>query len=159
MTSVDEDKYALENIGNVMSHQKKNSVSRKGLSEEFAKGEEQVSGFILEGYLLKQQKRFDEAADKYAQAAQIEEALCAELSKKGLMDKYYSHFFSAANCWAQSGNIHQAIWMTNQLLQYTNVPERLRKLVEEYQQILRTQRKQWFAFLTQSPAIVTAPDR
>ena len=144
--------------GNVMSHQKKNSINREGLSEEFAKGEEQVSGFILEGYLLKQQERFDEASDKYAQAAQLEEALCAELSKKGLMDKYYSHFFSAASCWAQAGNIHQAIWMINQLLQYTNVPERLRKRVEEYQQVLRAQRKQWFTFLTQSPVVATAPD-
>ena len=43
-----------------MSHQTKNSISRKGLSEEFKKGEEQVSGLILEGYLLKQRERFND---------------------------------------------------------------------------------------------------
>ena len=139
-----------------MSHQKKNSISRKGLSKKFAKGEEQVSGLILEGYLLKQQERFEDAADKYAQAAKLEEELCTELFQKGLVHKYYSHFFSAASCWAQAGNIHQAIWMANQLLQYSDIPERLRKQVEGYQRVLRTRREQWFAFLTQSPAIATA---
>ena len=142
-----------------MSRQKKNSISRKGLGEEFKKGEEQVSGLILEGYLLKQQERYEEAADKYAQAAKLEEELCTELSKKGLMEKYYSHFLSTASCWAQAGNIHQAIWMMEQLLQYSNISERLRKRTEEYQQVLRTQRERWFAFLTQFPAIASASDR
>ena len=141
-----------------MSHQKKNSISRKGLSEEFKKGEAQVSSLILEGYLLKQQECYEEAADKYAQAATLEEKLCTELSKKGLMDKYYSHFFSAASCWAQAGNIHQAIWMTNQLLRYPNIPERLRRQAEEYQQMLRARRERWFAFLTQSLAPATASE-
>jgi hypothetical protein len=141
-----------------MSHQKKNSISRKGLSEEFNKSEKQLSGLILEGYLLKQQEHYEEAANKYAQAAEVEEELCTELLKKGLMEKYYSHLFSAASCWAQAGNIHQAIWMTNRLLQYSNIPERLRKEVEEYQQTLRIKRDRWFAFLTQSPTIATASD-
>lgn len=146
------------NEGNVMNPREKNSISRKSLNEEFAKGEEQVSGLIIEGYLLEQQERYEEAAEKYAQAAKLEEKLCTELSKKGLMDKYYSHLFSAASCWAQAGNIYRAIWVTNQLLQDSNIPGPLRKRIEEYQQMLRNRRKRWFTFLTQSSHLTTASD-
>jgi hypothetical protein len=92
---------------------------------------------------LKKQQRHQEAADKFAEAARIEEHLSEVVAEKGLTDKYFVHRFSAASCWAQAGNVYQAIAMCNELLKHPDLPQRLRQRVEEYLQVLQARREQW----------------
>ena len=111
-------------------------MSRKGLSEEFVRVEVEASNLILTANLLKQSNRPGEAAEKFARAARLEEQLFHELETKKLLDKYLSHFFSAASCWAQAGNIHQALSMCNKLLERPDLPSRFRQMVGNYTNLL-----------------------
>ncbi len=126
----------------------KTTISRKGLSEAFIQLETETSNLILAANLLKQSKRPGEAAEKFARAARLEEQLFHELETKKLLDKYLSHFFSAASCWAQAGNIYQALSMCNELLERTTLPPRFRQMVQEYRDTLQTRRDQWFTIWT-----------
>jgi len=130
-----------------MVRKRKHSISRKGLDEGFAVEEGRKSRLILEANLLKEQQRHQEAADKFAEAARIEEHLSAVLAEKGLRDKYFVHQLSAASCWAQAGNIYQAIAMCDELLRRPDLPQSLRKRVQEYSRVLRSRREQWFVRL------------
>lgn len=130
-----------------MDRQKGRAVNRKGLTPAFVKEETRKSNLILEANLLKAQGRHQEAADRFAEAAQIEERLSEMLVEKGLMDKYFVHWFSAASCWAQAGNIYQAIVMCEELLARSDLPEGLRQRIQEHLQILCARREQWFVSL------------
>jgi tetratricopeptide (TPR) repeat protein len=126
-----------------MGREKSRAISRKGLDASFEKEERHKSHLILEANLLKKQQRHQEAADKFAEAARIEERLSEVVAEKGLTDKYFVHRFSAASCWAQAGNVYQAIAMCNELLKHPDLPQRLRQRVEEYLQVLQARREQW----------------
>lgn len=130
-----------------MGKQKGQAISRKGLDSAFIEEEMRKSNLILEANLLKEQRRHQAAADQFAEAAQIEERLSEMLAEKGLVDKYFVHRFSAASCWAQAGNIYQAIVMCEELLARSDLPEGLRQRMQEYLQVLRVRREQWFVSL------------
>jgi tetratricopeptide (TPR) repeat protein len=131
----------------MIGRQKGQAISRKGVDSVFVEEETRKSNLILEANLLKEQGRHQEAADRFAEAAQIEEHLSEMLAEKGLIDKYFVHRFSAASCWAQAGNIYQAIVMCEELLARSDLPEGLRQRIQEHLQILRARREQWFVSL------------
>jgi hypothetical protein len=131
----------------MMDRQKGQAISRKGLDSAFVEEETRKSNLILEANLLKEQGHRQEAADRFAEAAQIEERLSERLAEKGLVDKYFVHRFSAASCWAQAGNIYQAIVMCEELLARSDLPKGLRQRIQGHLQILRARREQWFVSL------------
>src|SRR5262249_33987034 len=89
----------------------------------------------------------DAAADRFAQAAAIEERLSARCAAEGLADKSWVHLFSAASCWARAGDFHTAISLGEQLLAQPGLPPRLRQRALEVTQALRQRRRQWAAGL------------
>jgi hypothetical protein len=127
-----------------MNKQPARGILREGLDAAFEADETAKSNLILEGQLLRDRQQPDEAAAKFAQAAEIEERLSETCEAKGLMEKAWVHRFSAVGCWALAGNIHDAISLGDSLLARPDLPERLRQRVHEYTQDLRRRRAQWF---------------
>jgi hypothetical protein len=82
------------------------------------------------------------AADRFAQAAVIEERLSARCAAQGLAEKSWVHRFSAASCWARAGDFHTAIGLGEELLAQADLPPRLRQRVEEFTQARRQRRRQ-----------------
>jgi hypothetical protein len=127
-----------------MKRQGDQGVSRNGLGAALLAKEAHKSNLILEANLLKAQARHQEAADRFAQAAEIEEQLCKALLRKGLWDKYFVHRFSALSCWAQAGDVYRAIMLGDELLARADLPEPLRQRIEEYARLLQARRVRWF---------------
>jgi hypothetical protein len=141
-----------------MNTREEKAINRKGLNDAFAEDEMRKSSLILEANLLRTRGEYESATDRFAEAAQIEERLSKYLLQEGLLDKYFTHQFSALSCWAQAGNIYQAIAMGEELLAREDLPERLRKCVQEYVQLLHARRTRWFAeFVPPTPRAVGMP--
>jgi hypothetical protein len=130
-----------------MSDQPKRGINCEGLDEAFQAEETRKSNLILEARLLSARQQTDEAAVKFAQAAEMEERLGEVCEAKGLIEKAWVHRFSAVRCWALAGNLHDAIALGDVILARPDLPERLRRRIQEYTQDLRLRRAQWSAGL------------
>jgi len=126
------------------------------MGEALAKEEVRKSNLILEANLLKAQHRYQDAADRFAEAAQVEERLSEELLQRGLLDKYFIHRFSALSCWAQAGDVYRAIVLGQELLTHPDLPDPLRQSIEDYVRLLRARRVRWFAEFAPAPAAAVA---
>ena len=127
-------------------------ISRQGLDEEFQAEETRKSNLMLQAALLREQGQDEAAADKFAETAAIEERLRDQCEAQALMPKSLVHAFSAAGCWAQAGDFHHALTLCDGLLARADVPDRLRRRVEEYAATLRTRRSEWYAALLKTTA-------
>jgi hypothetical protein len=139
-----------------MSDLSTTGFDRKGLDDAFAAEEARKSNLILEGRLLEAQKQLDEAAQKFAQAAEQEERLGEHCATLGLNDRASMHLFSAASCWARAGNFYRAIALCDDILRRRRLPDALRRQIEDYAQILRGRRTQLTAELTLAATTVQA---
>jgi hypothetical protein len=135
-----------------MNERPKRGISCKGLDEDFNQEEIKKSNLILEAGILSERQRYDEAANKYAEAAVIETRLSTICEGKGLLEKSWVHSVSAMNCWARAGNYYSAIRLGETLLDRTDLPDRLRRHVQGLVQPLRRLRSQY----TQATAPSTA---
>jgi|SRR5208337_236049 len=122
-------------------------IDRQGVDASFEADEALKSNLIVHARLLSDQQQPDAAADRFAQAAEIEERLSARCTALGLQEKSCVHLFSAASCWAGAGNFHAAICLGEQIQARTDLPLRLRQRVQEFTQLLRQRRSQWGAGL------------
>lgn len=118
----------------------------------FAAEETRKSDLLLEAQFLRAERRTDEAAVRFAQAAEIEERLGEACQARGMRAEAWLHRFSAAGCWAQAGNFHEAITLGEALLAEADLSSRLRQRVEEYTAALRRRREQWSVGLASIPA-------
>jgi tetratricopeptide (TPR) repeat protein len=139
-----------------MSNQSPKDVFQDGASD-IAGVEERKSRLIVEASLLRDQQQYEAAADKLAQAAEVEEQLSQCYGNAGLKEKTYVHQFSAASLWAQAGNFYQAIALCDRMLLRSDLPDRLRHRVENYRNIFRTRRDQWYGELAVQSATEDAP--
>src|SRR5207244_9372236 len=110
-------------------------VARHGLDADFAADETLKSNLILEGRLLRDQQQPDAAADRFARAAALEERLSESCARQGLPEKSWLHLFSAASCWAQAGNFHEAICLGDHLQAQADLSPRLRQRVQQFTQV------------------------
>ena len=133
------------------------NINRRGLDAALAKEEARKSNLILEANLLKAQESYQDAADRFAEAAQIEEQLSKTLLRKGLLDKYFIHRFSALSCWAQAGDVYHAIVLGEELLARADLSDPLRQRIEEYVRQLQTRRVRWFAEFAPAVVATAAP--
>ena len=124
------------------------AINRAGLDATFEADEARKSNLILEAQLLREQMRADEAARKFAEAAQIEESLGQRSAAQGLVEKSFLHRFSALSLWAQAGAFYQAITLGDELLASPNLPERLRQRIQTYTSALRVRRAHWYEELS-----------
>lgn len=122
-------------------------IDRHGLDASFDADEVLKSNLIVEAQLLSTQQQPDAAADRFAQAAEIEERLGDRCANQGLREKGWVHRFSAASCWARAGDFHTAIRLGEQLQAEAGLPPRLRKRVQEFTDTIRQRRTQWAAGL------------
>lgn len=113
----------------------------------FAADEALKSNLLLEAQLLRARGETDEAAVKFARAAELEERLSEACLTMGLRAEAWVHRFSAAGCWAQAGNFHEAILLGDDLLAQPDLAPKLRERVQEYTSALRRRREQWSAGL------------
>jgi hypothetical protein len=127
-----------------MNQSSARGVKRQGVDAAFEADESRKSGLILEAQMLRAQHKPEAAADKFAEAAVIEERLHDLCITKGLMAKAFVHGFSAASCWAQAGDFHHAIVLCHALLAHTELPARLRQRIDAYVKTLCTRRAQWY---------------
>ena len=118
-------------------------IARQGLDAQFESDEARKSNLILEARWLA--AHGEDAAEKFAQAAQIEADLARRSAACDLAEKSFVHQLSAASCWAQAGDFYHAVHLCDNLLAHTDLPERLRRRVQEYSAILRQRRHQWYA--------------
>ena len=126
-----------------MRIQREHRISREGMDVALVADEAHKSELILEANLLKAQGQYQDATDRFAEAACIEERLSEMLLQNKLLDKYFVHRFSALSCWAQAGNIYQAIAMGEEMLARPDLPSHLHQCIQEYVQLLRTRRVRW----------------
>lgn len=120
-------------------------ITRKNLSDTFLANEQLKSSLILEANLLKAQGNFEAAAQRFAEAAEIEESLAAELMGKGLQDKAFIHQLSAVSCWAQAGDLYRAITLGEQMLQNNNLTTAQSSRLEKYLEVLHGRIVQWMS--------------
>lgn len=139
-----------------MSDPSATGLQRQGLDDVFAAAEARKSNLILEGRLLEARQEWDEAAQKFAQAAEQEERLANHCAALGLSDRASVHFFSAASCWARAGNFYRAIEVCDDLLRRADVSEPLRQRIQDYADALRNRRAEWLSRLPLSAAPVGA---
>ena len=140
------DEYLLEDIQSHNAIQMESTdyaINREGVSAAFVQAEREKSTLILEAQLLRAQGQHQTAASRFAAAAQIEERLSDMLRGPALQRKYFIHRFSALSCWAQAGNVYQAITMGEELLAAPDLPEALRQQVQAYVQRVRTYLERW----------------
>lgn len=112
------------------------------MDEAFRAEDAQKSNLILEAKLLREQKRPEEAAEKFAQAAAIEERLAETCLMRGWRQLLWIHLYSAARGWALAGNCHSAILLGEKMLSQPDLPEELRQQVEEWMRRIRQLRAQ-----------------
>jgi hypothetical protein len=122
-------------------------IDRHGLDASFAADEVLKSNLIVQAQLFSTQQQPDVAADRFAQAAEIEERLSSRCADQGLREKSWVHLFSAASCWARAGDFHTAIGLGDQLQAEAGLPPRLRQRIQEFTDSIRKRRTQWAAGL------------
>jgi hypothetical protein len=130
-----------------MSDPSTTGFDRQGLDDAFATEEVRKSNLILEGRMLESQQQWDEAAQKFAQAAEQEERLGNQCAMRGLGERASMHLFSAASCWARAGNFYSAIALCDDLLCRADSPEPVRQRIQDYAHTLRGRRAQWLSGL------------
>lgn len=126
-----------------MNQHPESSNNSNGLAATIAAEEARKSNLILEARLLREQSRTDEAADKFAEAARIEESLGQHFAEQGQHEKANLHHYSAMSLWAQAGNFYQALALGDELLASADLIERLRQRVQSFSQTLRLRRARW----------------
>ncbi len=120
-------------------------IIRKNLSDSFVANERLKSDLILEANLLKAQGDFEAAAQRFAEAAEIEERLATDLTGMGFQDKAFIHRFSAVSCWAQAGDLYRAVTLGEQMLQDNNLTTAQSSRLEKYLEVLHGRIVQWMS--------------
>ena len=118
-------------------------MSRRGLDADFDAEEIKKSNLLLQAALLRAQNEEEQAAEHYAEAAQIEERLAERCRAIGLLEKSRVHEFSAASAWAQAGDFYHALHLFAALQNDADTPPRLRDTITRYTETLAARRRQW----------------
>ena len=84
------------------------------------------SNLLLEAQMFQAMGQAEEAIGRFALAAPIEERIAAYRDKVGEKELAARHRFSAASCWAKSGNLYNAIVLFEALNRNSDTPGRLR---------------------------------
>lgn len=132
-----------------MSDPSRTGFGRQGLDGAFTADGIRKSNLILEGRLLEARQEGDEAAQKFAQAAEQEEPLGNRCAGLGLSERASLHLFSAASCLARAGNFYPAIALCDDLLRRADVPATLRQRIQDYAHALRRRSVEWLTGLPQ----------
>ena len=81
------------------------------------------SNLLLEAQMMAATGNADEAIRRYALAAPKEECIAGYYARQSDKSLAAYHCFSAAACWAKTGNLHDAITLFDALGQSSETPE------------------------------------
>lgn len=84
------------------------------------------SNLLLEAQMLQATGHPEEAIARFALAAPMEERIAAFRDRSGEKELAARHRFSAASCWAKTGNLHNAILLFDALGHDADTPGRLK---------------------------------
>lgn len=101
------------------------------------------SNLIIEANFLKIQGRYQDAARKFAEAAQIEEQLAEDWLNQGKGTEAALHQLSALSCWGQAGDLYRAMTMGEQLLMKSDLSNSQRSDLLDYLRQLQQRYTQW----------------
>jgi hypothetical protein len=135
-----------------MMQNKTSGLDRSNLPDDVVAAERRKSNLILEANLLQYQGQYEAAADKFANAAEIEEQLARQLQALSKPEKAFIHHFSALSCWVQAGDLHRALVLGQQLLRDNHLPSNQRQQVNDYLNTLRDRLAQWMSQWASEPA-------
>jgi hypothetical protein len=134
-----------------MIQNKPTGVDRSNLPDALVATERRKSNLILEANLLQYQGQYEAAADKFANAAEIEEQLASQLQALSKPEKAFVHSFSALSCWVQAGDLHRALVLGQQLLDDEYLSTNQRQQVSDYLSTLRGRLVQWMSQWASEP--------
>jgi len=101
------------------------------------------SNLIIEANFFKIQGRYQDAAKKFAAAAQIEEQLAEHWLAQGEGTEAAIHLLSALSCWGQAGDLYRAMDMGEQLLTQSYLSSIQRADLLDYLHQLQQHYTQW----------------
>ena len=84
------------------------------------------SNLLLEAQMFQAMGQAEESIARFVLAAPMEERIAAYRDKAGEKELAARHRFSAASCWAKSGNLYNAIVLFDALNRNADTPGRLR---------------------------------
>ncbi|HLK56199.1 MAG TPA: hypothetical protein VKU00_06530 [Chthonomonadaceae bacterium] len=127
----------------------KAGISRVGMEPEWIAKETEKSNMLIRAWMLQEQGDVDTALNLYVQVAEMEEELADYCLHIGLQEKAWHHQYAAASTWATAGELHRALQQCERMLNDTTLSSAMQKVVREYSDKLRDQRRQWVAFWRQ----------
>ncbi len=105
--------------------------------------EREKSRLLFEAHLHKAQHRYAEAADNFAQVAEIERQWVVWADEQGLDQLANIHRRSELSCWAQAGYPHRALQLADELLSMETLNSEQRADVSLYRASLQQQFVNW----------------
>lgn len=129
-----------------MTSQKRKGISYIPFPPNLQAIEREKSRLLLEAQTFKAQKQLIEAAERFAQAARYEQELADWATRQGHHGLSYLHAFSALSCWAQAGNPHRALELSQILLQSGTLTEAQKTQLTTYQEALE---QRWVSWMQQ----------
>jgi hypothetical protein len=111
--------------------------------QDFAQEEAHKSDLLLQAALLREQGELEQAAERFAAAAAIEESLAARAEAAQQQEKAFRLRFSAASGWAYAGDFHHALALLRSLEERPDTPIVLQERVRAFATTIRRQREHW----------------
>ena len=134
--------------------QKDSGIPSGNPPEYLLEMEEAKSRLLLEARLFKAQQRYQEVADNFARAADMEKRWAEWAETEGYQELAIIHRYSELSCWAQAGYPHRALRLIEQLLASSLLSIEQRTDLEQYQTSLNAQFLNW---MSEWSAVTTPP--
>lgn len=116
----------------------------------FAEEEVKKSNLLLQAALLRDQGELEQASERFAAAAEIEERLAADAEAHHDWEKALRLRYSAASGWAYAGDFHHALALLRTLEAHADTPLALRCRIHAFAERVQAQREQWHQSLRET---------
>jgi hypothetical protein len=116
----------------------------------FAEEEIRKSNLLLQAALLRDRGDLEQASERFAAAAEIEERLAADAETRQEWEKALRLRYSAASGWAYAGDFHHALALLRALEANPKTPPVLRTRIYAFAERVQAQREQWHQSLRET---------
>ena len=117
---------------------------------DFIQAEARKSDLLLQAALLRDQGELEQASERFAAAAEIEERLAANAEARNEMEKALRSRYSAASAWAHAGDFHHALALLRDLEARPDTPTALRARIRAFAERVQEQRERWHQSLREA---------
>lgn len=120
-----------------------NDIPQGAPPTDLVEMEQEKSRLLFEARLLKGQQKYEQAAERFIQVAEIERQWAEWAEQEGLDQLAIIHRYSELSCWAQGGNPYRALRLADDLLASAGLSAEQRSDLEEYRAALYYQFVNW----------------